>query len=824
MTPPADYERVRSLFLDLLDLPANQRADALARSTADPDTRSEVARLLDHHDSGDQLAEIVRFRARDAPTRTPTTIGPYLIEEQLGQGGFGSVYRGRHRDTGRYAAVKVLHAPLMSRESEGRFFREAQLLKQFQHPGIVQLIEVGLWQTPSGDDRPFLAMELIEGLPLLEYTSTHCASTSLRLGLFREMCDIVDYAHSQGVIHRDLKPGNILVDAQGRPHLVDFGLSRIDGTSLELSEATQPGQILGTLAYMSPEQALGDPSEVDARSDVYSLAVIGYRMLADRLPYDLPSGNLREVLGVLTDPPIAPLGRANPTLAGAMEAVFGRALARDKGDRYATAGAFARDVLRAEADATAYVTALSPARRLRRSAREHPRFAALIAILITLLVGAGVLAGRSLWNGAQRGEASARWTQSLQAVESAEELFFSAPRTPKYLARSISLYEDAVASLELLPESPEIRAVHRLVEIRLGDCYSLLSQHSYNTEELRLARLHHGAAVELELAKPADPELIPNERVANAVQNQRGWHALLHLSGSTYALAHRSSPAPLLREAERLYQETLAAYAMEVQADPEIPVTELPSQDIVYCFALNELGLTMIDLGYAIEDIVRVDEGRRHVKRAAEIIPRNSGAEPAHASMLHNLGVGYLRGAQLAGSNGYLDSAERRLVESLAVRNETERPGPNVETRRALAEVLATRSALAGESMPPLEQARDLLAPALEILDPTEDAYRLAEIHTELAGILIRLGDLDNAEAHLDAASATLTRARTPLPYLWVEVHRGRLAEARYAGSEDPSQLSAARQHYATALGVLQPIQHPRWYEQIREMATRAEH
>lgn len=144
---------------------------------------------------------------------------------------------------------------------------------------------IELYNSSAHATRPYFAMEFIEGVPLDRYASLHQLDTPQRLALMIQVCEAVEHAHHRGVIHRDLKPGNILVDENFQPKILDFGLARITDSDAQATRQTDMGQLLGTLAYMSPEQLLADPSAVDTRSDVYALGVILYELLAGKLPY-----------------------------------------------------------------------------------------------------------------------------------------------------------------------------------------------------------------------------------------------------------------------------------------------------------------------------------------------------------------------------------------------------------------------------------------------------------------------------------------------------------------------------------------------------------
>src|SRR6266849_4639878 len=225
-----------------------------------------------------------RFVARPPGALAPFQVGRYRVVCLIGEGGMGAVYEAEQDHPRRTVALKIIKPGMASPALLRRFEQEAQALGRLQHPGIAQIYEAGTADTGFGP-QPYFAMEFIRGSSLRDYVEEHHLNTRERLEIMAKVCDAVHHAHQRGLIHRDLKPGNILVDETGQPKILDFGVARVTDRDAQATSQTDVGQLIGTLAYMSPEQVLADPLELDTRSDVYALGVILYELLASRLPY-----------------------------------------------------------------------------------------------------------------------------------------------------------------------------------------------------------------------------------------------------------------------------------------------------------------------------------------------------------------------------------------------------------------------------------------------------------------------------------------------------------------------------------------------------------
>jgi len=269
----------------------------------------------------------------------PPDIGGYKLIEPLGEGGMGVVWRAEQLSTKRQVALKVMASPrFASQKAKARFEREVELTARLDHPNIARIYDSGLHHGTY-----YYAMELIDGMPLDRYVKSKTLSRDRILALMRTICQAVLYAHLRAVIHRDLKPSNILVSADGQPHVLDFGLAKALLDDDEALTISVEGQIAGTPAYMSPEQAAGHHGQLDTRTDVFSLGVILYELLTGQSPHDL-SGSMFDVLHRITESRIKRPREADKSIDGELEAILLTALAQSPDDRYPSAGALAKDI------------------------------------------------------------------------------------------------------------------------------------------------------------------------------------------------------------------------------------------------------------------------------------------------------------------------------------------------------------------------------------------------------------------------------------------------------------------------------------------------
>ena len=400
---PEEWQRVKTLCGLVLEQPPEQRMAFLAQACRDDEPiRREVEALMAHATANAGVLEAPIWQAIGAgiadtvvTTRfpgVPATLGPYRVLELVGEGGMGAVYKAEQDRPHRIVALKVIKPGLATPEMLRRFERESDVLARLQHPGIARIYEVGT-DVAGGAPMPYFAMEFINGTPLKDYAESRHLGTRERLELMARVCDAVEHAHQRGIIHRDLKPGNILLDESGQPKILDFGVARVTDSDAHVSRQTDLGQLIGTLAYMSPEQVLADPLELDTRSDVYALGVILYELLARRLPYRL-SAKLVEAVRTIQEEEPTRLSAIDRAYRGDVDTIVAKALEKDKTRRYPSATALGADIRRCLSDEPITARPASAVYQLQKFARRHTALVTSTAVVFAVLVGGIVFSTR----------------------------------------------------------------------------------------------------------------------------------------------------------------------------------------------------------------------------------------------------------------------------------------------------------------------------------------------------------------------------------------------------------------------------------------------
>ena len=378
------------MFDEALEQPESRREDFVREQCGDDELLlKEVISLLGSFDAGEEeLEQSPVGNSKPAgliPDSPDEEIPGYELHEELHRGGQGVVYRATQLSTRREVALKFMLEGRFAREAtRRRFEREVELAGRLKHPGIVPVFDSGL---TSG--HYYYAMQFVDGKRLDEFVADNSLTPDQTLSLFKEVCNAVNYAHQRGVIHRDLKPSNILVDGEGRSHVLDFGLAKPEEEEKDSTTISMTGQIMGTLAYMSPEQAAGQPEEIDVRSDVYSLGVVLYELLTGELPYELDFSLAENLSAIMNTAPPRP-EKINQRISNEAGTIVLQAMSKEKSRRYQTAGALEEDIERylsgqpiaAKRDSALYV--------MRKTLSRYRLFASVALASCLLVIGAAV--------------------------------------------------------------------------------------------------------------------------------------------------------------------------------------------------------------------------------------------------------------------------------------------------------------------------------------------------------------------------------------------------------------------------------------------------
>ncbi|MHB8953714.1 MAG: tetratricopeptide repeat protein [Pirellulaceae bacterium] len=421
----SDKDLAQTIFLNALEIADQGERDAYLESQCQgsSELRREVDELLGH------AGRLGRFMEGESPGQAATElnaviekpgtrVGPYKLLQDIGEGGMGVVYLAEQTEpVERRVALKVIKPGMDSRQVIARFEAERQALALMDHPNIAKVLDAGT--TLAG--RPYFVMELVNGIPVTQFCDEQHLNTRERLELFIPICQAVQHAHQKGIIHRDLKPSNILIalyDGRPVPKVIDFGVAK--AVSQRLTNKTMftgLGQIIGTLEYMSPEQAQRNQLDIDTRSDIYSLGVVLYELLTGDTPFDkqrLRSAALDELLRIIREeepprpstklsgsdtlPSVAANRRIEPArlsklMRGELDWIVMKTLEKDRARRYETANALAADLERFLHDEPVVACPPSAIYCLRKMARRHRSAVAVSAItaglVLALAVGAG---------------------------------------------------------------------------------------------------------------------------------------------------------------------------------------------------------------------------------------------------------------------------------------------------------------------------------------------------------------------------------------------------------------------------------------------------
>ena len=534
--------------------------------------------------------------SNDAGHSLPSIPDKYQLIRQLGQGGMGEIYLAEQSvPIRRQVAIKVIRSGKNSQEMIARFDAERQSLALMSHPNIATVFDAGL----TSDGNQFFAMEYVSGTPLDEFCRTHQLSIENRLRLFITICDGVSHAHQKGIIHRDLKPGNILVEmteSGPRAKIIDFGLAKATDQS-KISEetiSTELGQIVGTVRYLSPEQAGLNSIDIDTRSDIYSLGVILYELLIGDTPLDgdsIRTKGILETLQVIRNSDPMPLtarlrtsqpnleqvcrerqvteARLQQLIRGDLECIVMKALSVDRQLRYQTASQFADDARQFLSGEPILARPASTLYRFRKFVGRNPVFSATVATLVlALLATVGISVTLAIW-------ANREATQAKQARIAAEK-----SETEANLQRRKAEQETAFAN--------QARQAAEAAENDANRQRLVAEQARQKTEESRKRALSAlGKIREFAFARFLRAKNSVNEVLIDVILNEYGYwsekspdsplvmehlNALIQLAELKVDLGEFVSAKSVLAEAQK------RADSMKVAAGPDLEIARIRSQ------------------------------------------------------------------------------------------------------------------------------------------------------------------------------------------------------------------------------------------------------
>lgn len=729
---PVRYRRLLDLLGEALDQPAGARTDWLnAMSGDDAGFREDLVRLLAHRDDSDMrdvrgqidggAAAMAAGFAEDLPDDVPEArvagqrIGGWILERPLGSGGMGMVWLAKKAGDAALppVAIKLATTTRNARAAAERLQREGAILAALNHPNIARLIEVGV----TDDGAPFLALEYIAGVTLPKYCDDRKLALDARLKLFVKVLDAVAYAHSTLVLHRDLKPGNVLVTEGGEVKLLDFGIAKLmdDGGTANVTQLTRLAGRAMTPDYASPEQIAGVPLTV--ASDVYSLGVMLFELLTGERPYRLKRGSVAELEeAILTADTSRPstavreefaarnrdtLPRLRKKLAGDLDTIVLKALKKAPAERYPTAAALREDVMRFLDGRPVLATPDSFAYRARKFVgRNRLAVGAAAAILLALLAGLAV----ALWQAAEAREQArvaaaerARAEQRFNDVRAiANSLIFEVHDAIQYVpgatdARTLLTWK----AVEFLDKVAAQNSADPAVAHELAAGYRKIAE----AQNYALAANLGDAAGAKKNYEKAMALLEPLANAANATANDRAALALTALSFSVSLKEQGELPRALAltRQALEIRRQLVAADRKNADLRRDLATAESymanalsESGDLVGALAANEVSLAIFrelveedaksarnrwgeissyaNTGNNLIDLKRDEDARPRLLRAIELAKALSIDKPDHYSILTGFGFYYQLQGEIDLRAGQRDAAARGFEQALSYR------------------------------------------------------------------------------------------------------------------------------------------------------------
>lgn len=798
------WSEIEAVFVEALEHEgAERRRFVEDRCSGDPELAREVATLLNSSDSAEDF--LGGMAARIGVPTDPEAysqrligkrIGNYRIIRLIGRGGMGAVYL-VERDDEQFemqAALKLLPIGVNSPEARQRFLAERQILARLRHPSIASMVDGGV----TDDETPYFVMEFIEGSPITEYCDEHRLDVAERLELFLHVCDAVQHAHQNLVVHRDLKPGNIFVTASGNVKLLDFGIARVmDEEGVDAMTTLTRRSRPMTVAYASPEQVRGE--SVTTSSDVYALGVLLYTLLSGRHPYRLPSSSPSEVERVICDEvPTAPstavahavqaregeaacepsqratrpevtadlrsttVQRLRRVLTGDLDTIALTALRKEAHRRYASVSQLADDVRRFQQGLPVAAHKDTLVYRASRFVRRNKAGVAVAGVIVALLA---VLAGISI-----------RFTMTTATQSRAIALEAEATDEVSTFLLDLFRFADADATVG---DTVTARAI-------LGRGAEAIAERLADQPELRARMMHVLGLAYFNLGLTDDALPLHEEALMIRRELFPSDHADVAQSIETLAFDYRMRRN--MAEAEPLYREAIAMRRrlndQPIKVAPNLEglamtIRDLDRPDTAVILMNEAIAIRRRSQGWEHPDMTQSLMGLAYVLRATEQIDSAKVLYEEVARRYRTMGdsAGALLG-QTLNNLGYLHQvkgeygeSEEAYREALKLERTFGRPVNELTVMMNLASALD----LQGRH----EEAKDLLLERIDVVGEhwPHDHWRTGQVLAVAAGALVRYGDTTAAEPLLRQTVDIYTTANGP-DHGWTANARASLATA----------------------------------------------